>query len=262
MRVTAVLRDLPSNTNLVTEVFASARSAYSVLSAMDAGAPAYGALEGFTFVRLKPGVPPAELQRALDAATGPEKAMASNFSAGAQFLFKPLALGDAHNRSGQADAAKAAFLEAAERARDAARPDLFAQAAIGFGGYVPIGVDIADPQALALLEEALTMLGDEDSPARAIALSRLAQARYRSSAAAERSWQIDEALDIARRVGNPNTLGAVLLARHWTFYGPDDLEERVACADEIVSLGEEFGENDLFGEKFGADHDLGFGRST
>ena len=96
MRVTAVLKDLPSNTNLVTEVFASARSAYSELAIMDTGAPAYGALVGFTFVRLKPGVSPFDLQRALDAATGPEKAMASNFSAGAQFNFKPLALGDAH----------------------------------------------------------------------------------------------------------------------------------------------------------------------
>ena len=70
MRVTAVLKDLPSNTNLVTQVFASARSAYSVLSIMDAGPPAYGALTTFTFVRLKPGGSPADLQRALDAATG------------------------------------------------------------------------------------------------------------------------------------------------------------------------------------------------
>jgi putative ABC transport system permease protein len=96
MRVTAVLKDLPSNTNLTTEVFASARSAYSVLALMDTGPPAYGAIEGFTFVRLKPGVPAASLQRALDAATGPERAIAGQFSAGAQYTFKPLALGDAH----------------------------------------------------------------------------------------------------------------------------------------------------------------------
>ncbi len=96
MRVTAVLKDLPSNTNLVTEVFASSRSAYSELAMMDAGPPAYGALVPFTFVRLKPGVSPASLQRALDAATGPEKAIAGNFSAGAKFFFQPLALGDAH----------------------------------------------------------------------------------------------------------------------------------------------------------------------
>ena len=63
---------------------------------MDAGPPAYGALVPFTFVRLKPGVSAAGLQGALDAATGPEKALAGNFSAGAKFSFQPLALGDAH----------------------------------------------------------------------------------------------------------------------------------------------------------------------
>ncbi len=47
-------------------------------------------------MRLKPGVSPASLQRALNAATGPERAIADNFSAGSKFFFQPLALGDAH----------------------------------------------------------------------------------------------------------------------------------------------------------------------
>ena len=96
MRVTAVLEDLPSNTNLVTEVFASGRSAYSDLAVWDAAPPNYGSLTVHTFVRLKPGSSPADLQRALDVATRPEAALASNFSAGAKWTFHPLAIGDAH----------------------------------------------------------------------------------------------------------------------------------------------------------------------
>jgi putative ABC transport system permease protein len=96
MRVTAVLKDLPSNTNLVTEVFASARSAYSELAIADAAPPNYGGGRVYTFVRLKPGVSPADLQRALDVATGPESALAANYSAGAKWLFHGTPLGEAH----------------------------------------------------------------------------------------------------------------------------------------------------------------------
>ena len=96
MRVTAVLKDLPANTNLQNQVFASSRSAYSALAQQDAGPPGYGAINTYTFVRRKPGGSGADLQRALDASTGPEVAMASAFSPGSRWLFNPLPLGEAH----------------------------------------------------------------------------------------------------------------------------------------------------------------------
>jgi putative ABC transport system permease protein len=96
MRVTGVLKDLPSNTNLVTEVFASSRSAYSSLAMRDASPPNYGAGDAYTFVRLKRGVSPADLQRALDVATRPQSRLAAAYSAGATWLFHPVPLGEAH----------------------------------------------------------------------------------------------------------------------------------------------------------------------
>jgi putative ABC transport system permease protein len=96
MRVTAVLKDLPSNTNLVAQVFASSRSAYSELALFDARPPNYGGGDVFTYVRLKPGASPADLQRALDLATQPETALLARFSAGSKWLFSPIPLGDAH----------------------------------------------------------------------------------------------------------------------------------------------------------------------
>ena len=96
LRVTAVLKDLPANTNLATEVFASSRSSYSNLAVQDAGPPNYGGGGYYTFVRLKAGVSMAALARALEVATRPESALAANFSAGAKWLYYPIPIGEAH----------------------------------------------------------------------------------------------------------------------------------------------------------------------
>jgi putative ABC transport system permease protein len=96
MRVTAVLKDLPSNTNLVAQLFASSRSSYSELALQDANPPNYGGGGVFTYVRLGPGGSPADLQGALDVATRPEAALLARFSAGSTWRFHPIPLGDAH----------------------------------------------------------------------------------------------------------------------------------------------------------------------
>ena len=96
MRVAAVLKDLPSNTNLTTEIFASARSAYSDLAIRDSLPPNYGGVSTFTFVRLSPRASPAVLQRALDVATQPESALADRFKPGSRWLYHALPLSEAH----------------------------------------------------------------------------------------------------------------------------------------------------------------------
>jgi putative ABC transport system permease protein len=96
LRVTAVLKDLPSNTNLVAQLFASSRSAYSELAFFDGRTPNYAGGDVFTYVRLRPGASQADLQRALDLATRPETALAARFSPGSKWLFRPIPLGDVH----------------------------------------------------------------------------------------------------------------------------------------------------------------------
>ena len=96
MRVAAVLKDLPSNTNLTTEIFASGRSTYSNLARLDAAPPALGGVFCFTFVRVAPNTSATELQRALDVATKPESDLASSFSPGTKWLYHALPIAEAH----------------------------------------------------------------------------------------------------------------------------------------------------------------------
>ena len=85
MRVTAVLQDLPPNTNLTTEIFASGRSAYSGMSFVDHTPPGY--FNNFTFVRLSPKATASDLQRALDVAGQPD--MKAYADIGGRFTFHP-----------------------------------------------------------------------------------------------------------------------------------------------------------------------------
>jgi putative ABC transport system permease protein len=94
MRVTAVLKDPPPNTSLVTEIFASARSAYSPLSRQDAAPPNYGGVSTYTYVRLNPRQTADDLRRALVVAGQPEAAL---FATGrAKFSFHALPMAQIH----------------------------------------------------------------------------------------------------------------------------------------------------------------------
>ncbi|HTI66343.1 MAG TPA: FtsX-like permease family protein [Caulobacteraceae bacterium] len=96
LRVTAVLKDLPPNTILTTEIYASGRSTYSFLARMDAQPPNYGGVCCLTFVRLAPKTSAADLRRALDIATRPESARADKSTPGGKWLFHGVPLADVH----------------------------------------------------------------------------------------------------------------------------------------------------------------------
>ena len=156
-----------------------------------------------------------------------------------------LTLGDARMRAGERADGRAAFAEAARAARTLGRADLLARAALGFGG---LGVTIlkVDQATVALLEEALTALGDEPGPLRARVLGRLAVELYYGPSR-ERSEALgSEAVELARSLGDQQALTYALNARHVSLWRPDRLDERLVIARDMVALAERTG--DLEGE--------------
>jgi class 3 adenylate cyclase/tetratricopeptide (TPR) repeat protein len=148
-----------------------------------------------------------------------------------------LRLGEAHNRAGGREEARATFLRAAESARKLGAPEALTRAALGFGGVV-LTAGIVDGVLVDLLEEALAALPG-DRPLRVRALARLAQELYFSRARERRVELSQQAVEMARRIGDSATLAAALFSRHMAIWDSNNLDERLRVASEIVHLGEE-----------------------
>jgi hypothetical protein len=155
-----------------------------------------------------------------------------------------LELAEAHDRAGEFGARDQRHREAAELARRIDRTDLFVRAALGFGGILPAAAP-PNPDARALLEEALDRLPVADSRYRALALARYAQVQNLTASYPQRRAMSDEAVEMARRIDNPVVLAQVLLARCLTLDGPDDTHEHLAVGAEVTSLGEQTADPEL-----------------
>jgi DNA-binding SARP family transcriptional activator len=129
--------------------------------------------------------------------------------------------------------ARETFLLAADSARRRGAAEQLARAALGLGerywetAYV--GSRFGE-----LLEEAATLLGDGDSPLRALVLARLAENLAFPSHHERAPALSAEALEIARRLGDENVLTQALLARHVTRLDIRYLDERLALMDELL----------------------------
>jgi DNA-binding SARP family transcriptional activator/tetratricopeptide (TPR) repeat protein len=166
-----------------------------------------------------------------------------------------LALGDALAKAGSTPEAKEAFLTAAQLARAAGLPEHLAKAALGYGGRLVWTRTWGDRYLLPLLEEALAGLPETDSKLRAQLLARLAGGPLRDTLAPEpRLAMADEAVAMARRLGDPATLAYTLEGRCEAYWGPDALDERLALAKELIRVGESSGDD----ERAYAGHDCLF----
>jgi tetratricopeptide (TPR) repeat protein len=155
-----------------------------------------------------------------------------------------LALGRARIRTGSA-AARDTLFASAEAARRLELPELLAHAALGFRAFARVP-GVVDDEVVALLEEALECLDQEDSDLCARLLVRLAVQLYDDIGAAGRRRELaEEAIAIARRLGDRSTLAYVLNNAQLATWSPDTREEELAWSDEVIALAEKTGDLDL-----------------
>jgi class 3 adenylate cyclase len=151
-----------------------------------------------------------------------------------------LGLGDVLWNAGDPNKAGESFIQAADIARKLGAGEQLALAAVGLGGPTLRGWG-TDERLVALLEEGLEAVGDEDRAIRVRVLSRLAMELIVTLPERAETYSL-EAVEAARRVGDAGALSRALVARLFTLSDLDTLHDQFAIATEIVRLAEESGD--------------------
>ena len=161
-----------------------------------------------------------------------------------------LALGDALGRAGNTPASKRTFLEAADLAEQLGLPEALGRAALGYGGRYVWDVSRDDAHCMPLLERAIAALGERDTALRVRLLARLAGGPLRdASIPPERKRAVSqEALDKARRIGDPGTLAYALAGYNAANHSPDHTHMQVKLATELIEAAAEAGDFERLSE--------------
>jgi AAA ATPase domain len=153
-----------------------------------------------------------------------------------------LRLGDAHSRAGELAAAREALADAADLAKQLRDAERLARAAIGYTREMVWTRAGDDRRMIPLLQDALDAVGDRPSSWRVRVLARLACA-LRGSRDRERSETLArQAVEMARDLGDPQTLLYALVGLCGAIWWPENPDERLAIANEIIASASAIGE--------------------
>jgi eukaryotic-like serine/threonine-protein kinase len=167
-----------------------------------------------------------------------------------------LRLGDVQWWAGATEQAGRSFEQAAAVAGRRGAAESLAHAALGYvtgtapvmrlglGWMVLTGWLTRQTTGIRLLEQALAALPEGDSPLRAQVLARLATELYPSGEVDRRTALAEEAVAMARRVGDPQALLVALHGRHWAMLAPQRPDLRLANAAEMLQLAVMFGDEE------------------
>ena len=155
-----------------------------------------------------------------------------------------LELGDAHARSGGDEAAKRAFLEVAAIARERGDIERLGRAAVGYGGRMVWLRSDGDQTLLDILDEAIAVLPPHH-PQQIGLRARLAGAlRDRPEREADRYRVSAEAVELARRFGDPMLLGHAFDGRYCAILSPTTSQERLDLSLEWIGVSRAAGDKE------------------
>jgi len=148
-----------------------------------------------------------------------------------------IALADATMALGEQGRARTAALEAMAIGRASGAGELLARGALCLTSD-PAGFEVAlfDREQLAALEEASTALAHDTSSLHALVLARRSVALSLLLPPEQRREMADEALRLARDAADEGAVAYAMAARCDTIAGPDDVEERLVAAGEIITV--------------------------
>jgi len=148
-----------------------------------------------------------------------------------------LLLGEAQHHAGLFAESMDTFLEAAELAGKLNAPEALAMAALGYD-EPRWRCNLLEPNAVKLLNQALELLDESDSVLRVLLISHLARARQGSESVKNLMALLDDAVEMARRLGDPRALIESLRTRLRIDRDPKRVHGRVQLIDEILEIAE------------------------
>lgn len=149
-----------------------------------------------------------------------------------------LLLGEAEAKSGALARAREAFQMAAAVARELGDPPRLAAVALGMDEHTAQG-SLEDEAVIELLDEAAAVLEGADSGLLATVNAHRATARSWANQPGRMRDLSQQALDMARRAGDPAAMAVALEARHRALAAPAGLSERLTVASDLVRLADQ-----------------------
>jgi hypothetical protein len=156
-----------------------------------------------------------------------------------------LELGEARVRSGERVLAWGTFREAAALAAKLGDSDALARAAIGASRRYVQPPGVVDEELIALLDQALELTADQRSVTRVLLLSRLCGALYFSDRRDRMPALSAEATAVATELGTPEAAALAAAARRRAYWGPGQLERRLADSTLLLRAGREASDVEL-----------------
>jgi eukaryotic-like serine/threonine-protein kinase len=152
-----------------------------------------------------------------------------------------LELGRARTRAGRFAAARETFDEAAQLAERSADHACLIDATLGMVTVAEAGG--VDERVLELVRRSLEIAGEEDSRERALLLTGFAQEIYWQDPTGKAKEALDEAIAVARRIGDQQTLAIALSRRQFDLTSSP--AERLEMATELLEIAERAGAEEM-----------------